>query len=286
MSNLQQYSQQIANEADTYFGQWISSNQFSNPNLVPLVKESVAHSFLGGGKRFRPVLVILTGEMLGLSRQQLWPFALAVEMIHTYSLIHDDLPCMDNDDLRRGRPTNHKVFGEDIALLAGDLLLTESFGVPVAAYGSQPQLALELVRLMVEAAGGLGMVNGQILDILAQKNKPALAQLELLHSQKTGALIRLCVEGAAVIANASPTDRRQLRLFGEHLGMAFQIADDILDHNEAELENCSFTSFMSVQAVEQRLQQTSQMAIDCITGWGDRAKNLKELVQFNLNRKA
>src|SRR4051812_43647285 len=184
--------------------------------------ESMFYSLLSDGKRFRPVLSMLTAKAFQKPYEVVLPLAAAVELIHTYSLIHDDLPLMDDDDVRRGRPTNHKVYGEAMALLAGDGLLTAAFSI--LAQSASPH-AITAVHLLSEAAGPRGMVGGQVLDI--ESKSPDADLLEEIHQRKTGALIQVSVEAAAVMCGGTPEQQKAMAEYGGHLGMAFQLADDL-----------------------------------------------------------
>jgi geranylgeranyl diphosphate synthase type II len=191
--------------------------------------EAARYSLEAGGKRVRPVLCLLACEAVGGTAMAALPGALALEYVHTYSLIHDDLPAMDDDDLRRGRPTNHKVFGEGHAILAGDALLTEAFGV-LAAADLDPVRRAEALKLLAESAGWRGMAGGQALDLEGEKIASYdLDHLRLIHRLKTGALLRASLEIGAVLGGAAPAERAVLRACGEAIGLAFQIQDDILD---------------------------------------------------------
>lgn len=191
--------------------------------------EAVRYSLEAGGKRVRPVLCLLACEAVGGTAAQALPGALALEYVHTYSLIHDDLPAMDDDDLRRGRPTNHKVYGEGHAILAGDALLTEAFGV-LASADLDPVRRAEALVLLAEGAGWRGMAGGQALDLEGEKIPSYdLDHLRLIHRLKTGALLRASLEIGAVLGGAAPAERAALRAYGEAIGLAFQIQDDILD---------------------------------------------------------
>jgi len=191
--------------------------------------EAMCYSLEAGGKRVRPVLCLLAAEAVGGTVAQALPGALALEYVHTYSLIHDDLPAMDDDDLRRGRPTNHKVFGEGHAILAGDALLTEAFGV-LASADLEPVRRAEALALLAEGAGWRGMAGGQALDLEGETLAAYdLDHLRLIHRLKTGALLRASLEIGAVLGGAAPADRAALRAYGEAIGLAFQIQDDILD---------------------------------------------------------
>ncbi|MBV7507413.1 polyprenyl synthetase family protein [Bacillus sp. sid0103] len=197
----------------------------------PSIKESMIYSLEAGGKRIRPLLLFATLDAFGVEPRKGLLAAAAIEMIHTYSLIHDDLPSMDNDDLRRGKPTNHKVFGDAIAILAGDALLTYSFEVmgnippEFASDATKLKLVIELAR----AAGTEGMVGGQVADMEGEGKSLTLDELEYIHIHKTGKLLKFSVLAGAIIANASQKQLENLSAFALHLGLAFQIQDDILD---------------------------------------------------------
>jgi len=201
---------------------------------LPKLCESMHYSLEAGGKRVRPVLCLLAAESLGKPAESALSCGIALEYIHTYSLIHDDLPAMDDDDLRRGKPTNHKVYGEGQAILAGDGLLTEAFGVLAGDTNLSAEQRVEAIKTLAEAAGWRGMVGGQSLDlegeILVRMGKPYdYSRLQLIHRLKTGALLRASLELGAIAADAGRETRNALRDAGTALGMAFQIQDDILD---------------------------------------------------------
>ena len=191
------------------------------------LQEAMRYSLLSGGKRVRPVMTLAFCDMLGGQWREALPFACAVEMVHTYSLIHDDLPCMDDDDLRRGRPTCHKVYGETMAVLAGDALQGEAFGLIAAAPAMTAQQRIDAVAVLSAACGGGGMVAGQVLDVdhLAQGE----ADLRLLHRLKTGAMLQAAAELGCVAAGADDGLRQRARDYGCHIGLAFQVRDDVLD---------------------------------------------------------
>lgn len=254
----------------------------ASPGLLKL-KESIAYSYSRGGKRFRPVLALLIAETFAVRPQRVLPWAMAVEMIHTYSLIHDDLPCMDNDDFRRGEPTNHKKYGETTALLAGDALLTEAFALIADSYKEDPKIGLRLVALLSQAAGLFGMVGGQAIDLEFQKQKPSFQDLELMHLMKTGALIRVSAEGAALICGL-PTEKVQLcREFGEQLGLAFQIQDDLIDAKEKE-EPGSFPSVLGLEQTRKYLADLNQRSLKNLAELGASEGSLKDLVLYNQQR--
>lgn len=196
------------------------------------VIEAMGYSLFAGGKRLRPILCLAGAEVVGGSATAVMPVACAIELIHTYSLIHDDLPLMDNDDLRRGKPTNHKVFGDALALLAGDGLLTEAFNMMTSVKLSEdlsPHLIISVIGLIARSAGFQGMVGGQVVDIQTEGHKINLSTLEFIHACKTGALITASVASGAILGGGSESEVKAITSYGKRIGQAFQIADDILD---------------------------------------------------------
>jgi geranylgeranyl diphosphate synthase type II len=193
--------------------------------------ESMRYSLLGGGKRLRPILCLATCELVGGSLELAMPTACALEMIHTMSLIHDDLPAMDNDDYRRGQLTNHKVYGEDVAILAGDALLTYAFElVAEKTQGADPGKILKVIAAMGRAVGGEGLVGGQVVDLASEGNPNITLQtLNFIHNHKTAALLEASVTSGAVLAGANDEELAHLRRYAQRIGLAFQIVDDILD---------------------------------------------------------
>lgn len=235
--------------------------------------EAMRYSLEAGGKRVRPVLCILACEAVGGTSAQALPGALALEYVHTYSLIHDDLPAMDDDDLRRGRPTNHKVFGEGHAILAGDALLTEAFGV-LAAAALDPGRRAEALVLLAEGAGWRGMAGGQALDLEGETlHSYDLDHLRLIHRLKTGALLRTSVEIGAVLGGAAPVERSALRAYGEAIGLAFQIQDDILDATATEADlgkragkdagrgKITYPSLLGLDGARKALEEATETAL-------------------------
>lgn len=242
---------------------------------------AVRYSIFAGGKRIRPALVVLAGEALGLAREPLLPGGAALEMIHTYSLIHDDLPALDNDDLRRGRPTAHRQFDEATAILAGDALLTLGLTVlavePAAAGSEERRRAVALVG---EAIGTRGMIGGQADDLAAEKSWPEDAEtaLEAIHRRKTGALLSVCVQLAGLYARSSEEEQRQLAALGDSLGLMFQIADDILDvlgtsgslgktaGKDAAARKLTYPGLYGLEESQRRLARTRQQAAALAAG--------------------
>jgi geranylgeranyl diphosphate synthase type II len=235
--------------------------------------EAMRYSLEAGGKRVRPVLCLLAAEAVGGSAEAALPGALALEYVHTYSLIHDDLPAMDDDDLRRGRPTNHKVFGEGHAILAGDGLLTEAFRVLAAGPGD-PATLLEATLLLASAAGWRGMVGGQALDLEGETlDHYDLDHLRLIHRLKTGALLRASLEMGAVLGGASAADRAALKAYGEAIGLAFQIQDDILDATATDADlgkragkdagrgKITYPSLLGLDGARRALEEATETAL-------------------------
>lgn len=244
--------------------------------------EGMEYSLFGGGKRFRPSLSLLTAKALGKDPEVVFPFAASVEMIHTYSLIHDDLPSLDNDDERRGRPTHHKKYGEDMALLAGDALQTLAFFLLADSYSAHPKVA-SLIKNLALASGPQGMVGGQVLDMLADKSEPSADELKKIHQLKTGALISISVTGAGLVCEASEIEMSALKIFGDELGLAFQIADDIQDAREGELTK-NYVGFFGEEKALNYLYETSQRAEEALAKLKHNTSELQSLIQFNLKR--
>ena len=262
--------------------------------------QAVRHSSLNGGKRLRPFLLMETASLFGLSAEKSIMAGTALECIHCYSLVHDDLPAMDDDDLRRGKPTTHIKFDEATAILAGDALLTLAFDI-LSRSETHPDAAtrIELVKLYARSAGIGGMVGGQMFDLQAEE-KPSSTEAEILKLQamKTGALIRCACEAGAVLAGASPEDRARMAEFGKLIGQAFQLADDILDvtsdaktmgkqtAKDAEKGKGTLVSLYGIDESHKRATALLQQAIDTLTPFGDRADILTSAARFILDRKS
>ncbi len=204
------------------------NHMLATVNVSETLKSSMAYSVNAGGKRIRPLLVLATLEDLGAESEDALTVACAVELIHTYSLIHDDLPCMDDDDFRRGKPTNHKVYGQAVAVLAGDALQTLAFASLTNLQDTSAEDALAIIRILSEAAGAQGMVGGQLLDMEGETKLLSLLELETVHVHKTGALLSFCIEAGAILAGHQK-EIAKLKDFAWNIGLAFQIRDDILD---------------------------------------------------------
>lgn len=262
----------------------------------PRLQEAMSYSLLAGGKRLRPVLVLLACEACGGDPDSALPAACALEMVHTYSLIHDDLPAMDDDDLRRGRPTNHKVFGEALAILAGDALLTLAF--ELVAKDVQPaEVAAACCVDLANAAGAVGMVAGQVADLEAEESGAAtLEHLETIHRRKTGRLLCSALTMGARIARADSDTLNRLRDYGLHIGLAFQITDDLLDvrgsaekigkgvNKDASAGKLTYPSLLGEAASEQRAQTLIARACELLEPLGARGEKLRDLAHFVLHR--
>ena len=242
--------------------------------------ESVEYSVFSSGKRFRPLLALLTAKALSVPAEQVLPLASAVEFIHTYSLIHDDLPVMDNDDFRRGRPTNHKVYGEPLALLAGDGLLTLAFFVLARGLTGNPHAA-KVIEKVARAAGIEGMVGGQALDIATQEFDEQI--LDDIHRMKTGALILVSVDGAATLCEANEKQSKALAEYGRCLGLAFQLADDIQDAT-GKVEKVNFVNQLGSAGTLQSLKNETESGLKHLEIFGAEADGLRFLLTMNLKR--
>lgn len=252
------------------------ANELQCPNVL---REAMAYSLEAGGKRLRPLLLFATLQAFGKEKNLGVGAACALEMIHTYSLVHDDLPCMDDDDLRRGKPTNHKVFGEAMAVLAGDGLLTYAFQV-IMAYEQKEISAEKKVRLVLElakAAGPEGMVGGQVADMEAEGKQLTIDELEYIHKHKTGKLLEFAVLAGSILSNATEEQEEKLLEFAKYIGLAFQIRDDILDveGTEEEIgkpigsdvsnEKSTYTTLFTVDRAKDILEETIAKAKDAIS---------------------
>lgn len=239
---------------------------------------AMEYSLLAGGKRLRPILTLECCRLCGGDVERALPLGCAVEMVHTYSLIHDDLPSMDNDDLRRGKPTNHKVFGEATAILAGDGLLTAAFGVIAAARELTEQQRLEAVRALSEAAGPRGMVGGQILDMDGEDRALSRSEIEELQRLKTGALICCAARLGCIAAGADELTAKAIEGYAQRLGLAFQVRDDILDvtgsqddlgkpiGSDTEQGKTTFVTLLGLEECQRWVEQLSDEACRCLDG--------------------
>ena len=267
-------------------------------SVPPTVRRAMAYSLFPGGKRLRPILSMAACRALGGRLSDVLPAAAAVEMIHTYSLIHDDLPALDNDDLRRGRATSHRVFGEAMAILAGDALLTHAFEI-AAAYPAGRGLAdrkLRAIGLLARASGVTGMIGGQVMDLEAEGRRTSYGTLLRIHKGKTGALISAAVQIGGIMAGAGPAEIRSLRAYGDSVGLAFQIIDDVLDlegstlrlgktiGKDARARKATFPARLGLDESRRRARAAARRAAASIAVLGRRARPLGELARFIVDR--
>jgi geranylgeranyl diphosphate synthase type II len=265
----------------------------------PLIFQAVRYSLFAGGKRLRPVLCLASAEAVGGDIPTVLPVACALEMIHTYSLIHDDLPAMDDDDMRRGRPTSHRVFGEAAAVLAGDALLTEAFSLMSARDligRTAAERLLQAIHEIAEAAGFRGMIGGQIVDIQSERQPPAPETLDYIHAHKTGALILASVRAGALLSGAGAESLEALSAYGRHAGLAFQIADDILNvegdrsilgkdtGSDAKRGKMTFPGLWGLDASRAKTAELVGQALSAIRHFGDRAEPLRAIARYMIER--
>ncbi len=290
-------------DPDAYIAKWRKKVDRMLDEVLPGEDERPAslsaamrYSVFAGGKRLRPVLCIAGCEAVSAKPASVLRAAAAIEMVHTYSLIHDDLPAMDDDDLRRGRPTCHKKFGEAVAILAGDALLTEAFGVIVKDPGLDPWLKNVAVAELAMAAGAAGMVAGQVVDMEAEGHDFSRDDVEYIHLHKTAAMISMSVALGAIIGNGSEEEVNSLRAYGRALGLAFQITDDVLNvagsketgkgvGTDAGRGKATYPALMGVEASREKAKELCGRAIAEIAGFGHRADPLRALAGFVLERK-
>lgn len=264
-----------------------------------IIHRAMRYSLMAGGKRIRPLLCIEAASAVGGNAESTAHPACALEMVHTYSLIHDDLPALDNDDLRRGRPTCHKIFGDAMAILAGDALLTLAFQVLSQTPGASPEVRSRLVEELALAGGTVGgMIGGQVFDLEGEHRKPTAVLLESIHRAKTGALLRGSVRMGAIFAGANDVELDALSRFGEHVGLAFQIVDDILDveqsseqlgktaGKDAAQEKITFPAVYGLDVSKRMAAEEKTKAYDALSIFGNRAESLHKLAALIVERTA
>lgn len=272
--------------------------KYSPKNTSPL-EESIRYSALSGGKRLRPILMIASNEAFGGKEEMVLPIACAIEMIHTYSLIHDDLPCMDDDSLRRGIATNHNVYGEAVAVLAGDALLTDAFNIMVReglSSGLRPKILTEVVGDISHAAGSKGMIKGQSIDLALERTKDiSVGQVEKMHSLKTGALIEVSVTVGAKIGGANDKQIKKLITYAKALGLAFQIVDDILDieggkgigkevGTDARNKKTTYPELVGLKRSKRKAQELTKKAFKALKDFDDKATPLRKIALYLADR--
>ena len=275
----------------------LTEEMAKTPVLDDTLRASMEYSLMAGGKRLRPVLLMAAADAVGADGTKFLPVACALEMIHTYSLIHDDLPAMDNDNLRRGKPTNHVKFSEGIAILAGDALLTLAFTVILRQKDVPAEALLRVVDEISRAAGAEGMVGGQVLDLAAENRQITMEELRRVHMGKTGALFHAALRSGAVLAGASEEQLAALTAYADHFGLAFQITDDILDvigtseeigkpvGSDEKNHKSTYVSLTSLAEAQELARNTVEEAVAALDGFGTEADFLRALVTYLVNRK-
>ena len=261
------------------------------------LRASMAYSLMAGGKRLRPILLMAAADAVGADGTKFITAACALEMIHTYSLIHDDMPAMDNEDYRRGKLTNHKAYDEGTAILAGDALLTLAFSVILRQQDVPAERLLRIVDEISRLAGAEGMVGGQMLDLEAENRRISMEELQRVHMGKTGALFRAALRSGAILAGASEQQLAALTAYADHFGLAFQITDDILDvvgtaedigkpvGSDEKNHKSTYVTLTSLDEAQSLARQTVESAVDALHIFGDEAAFLRELVLYLVRRK-
>ena len=268
-----------------------------NQAEIPIIYDAMRYSLLAGGKRLRPIMAIMACDLFDGDVNEVLPFACSIEMIHTYSLIHDDLPAMDNDDYRRGKLTNHKVFGEGFAILAGDALLNKAFEIMHQALVLNPKLGnIKAAAYISKASGTQGMIGGQCIDLHYESKSINLDILNAMHDKKTGAMIKAPLVAGSLISGASEEDVQRMEKFGQLIGLAFQISDDILDvegsteklgkktGSDANNNKSTFVSYYGTQKSKEIAKELIKEAQDIISIYGDKGLLLKELSNYIIER--
>lgn len=266
---------------------------YSKDSGLPIIQDAIMYSLLGKGKRLRPLLTLMACQLFDGDLEEAMPYACCIELIHTYSLIHDDLPVMDNDDYRRGKLSNHKVYGEGFALLAGDGLLNNAYEILIERIIAKPTPArLRAASIISKAAGTSGMIGGQAIDLYYEDREINIDKLEEMHSKKTGALIRASLEAGAVISKANEEDVGRVKIYGEYIGKAFQISDDILDvigtkekmgktiGKDAKKNKSTYVTYYGLEKSQEFLSQTVRNAKKILEIYGSKASLLIELADF------
>ena len=289
---FKQTLKQRANQVESLLKEYMPSEEGYQKTIM----ESMNYSLSAGGKRLRPILTMEACKVVGGNVEDAIPFAMAIEMIHTYSLIHDDLPALDNDDLRRGKPTNHKVYGENIAVLAGDTLLNEAMNLMIRFSLKNGEKSLVAAEMIASASGPEGMIGGQVVDIINEGKKISEEELRYMHMKKTGALIKVSIMSGAILGEAPEDDIRKLEKFGENLGLAFQIKDDILDvigsteklgKNVLSDEESNKSNFITMHGLEYCIKECERLtkeSIEILDSLSVDTKDLKVLTKELLDR--
>jgi geranylgeranyl diphosphate synthase, type II len=298
ITNLNAPANPTAFDLKTYLTQRATEVESALNSALPVVYpekiyESMRYSLMAGGKRLRPILCLATSEMLGVPTAIAMPTACALEMVHTMSLIHDDLPAMDNDDYRRGKLTNHKVYGEDVAVLAGDALLTYAFEhIATQTQGAPPQQVLKVIAQVGRAVGAAGLVGGQVVDLDSEGKAIDENTLTYIHMHKTAALLEVSVTSAAILASADQPVIDRLKRYAQRIGLAFQIVDDVLDitsnaetlgksvGKDVAAQKATYPSLWGIEKSQQKADQLIADAIAELKGFGEAARPLIAIAQY------
>ena len=293
--NFKQQLQEKITVVDNHLEKYLPQRD----NIQKDIYEAMRYSLFAGGKRLRPAITLACCEMVGGDIQNALPFACALEMIHTYSLIHDDLPAMDNDDYRRGKPTNHNVYGEAMAILAGDALLNKAFEITTSQAfikNIPSQIAIEAIAVVAKASGTEGMIGGQVVDLKAENKQIDKEHLTYMHLHKTGALIIASAKAGAIVGNASKEQKDALTLYAHNIGLAFQIKDDILDvegsqeklgktiGSDATNLKSTFVTLAGLEEAKKQVATLTQQAIHRLEIFGQDAHFLVQLADYLINR--
>ena len=293
LRDVQAESARVSAEVDAFFQRLLADPGDGRGKLF----EAMRHAAIGGGKRLRPLLTVAAGRLFGIDEERALRVGAAIEAIHVYSLVHDDLPCMDDDDMRRGKPTVHKAYDEATAVLAGDSLHALAFEIIAdPASNEDPFVRSELVHALARAVGPSGMAGGQMLDLIAEKERTDLAGISRLQQLKTGALIEYSVEAACIMARLPAEARRPYRGYARNIGLAFQIADDLIDHagdpvaagkrtgKDAEAGKATFVSLLGADRARQQAELLVDQAIEHLAEHGAEADLLRSVARFAVER--
>lgn len=293
--NLNIYLKERKEKVDDHLKKYISLKR-EQEDCPQRLCEAMSYALMAGGKRIRPVLAIASYEAAGGRSDNIMPVAASLELIHTYSLIHDDLPAMDNDDFRRNQPTTHKVFGDAIAILAGDALLTDAFNM-ISHSKTEPEILINVIKELSYASGPNGMVGGQAVDLILEGTRAKKEELLYIHAHKTGALINASVRIGAKMGNASPSELDALTLYGEKIGLAFQVIDDILDvtgtkeelgkspgADDARGKN-TYPSIFGLKESQDIAEELVNDSIKALGGLSEKAEPLAEIARYLLSRR-
>jgi geranylgeranyl diphosphate synthase type II len=291
--DLKEYLRQRAAEVDAALDAWLPPAK----RAPATIHKAMRYAVFAGGKRLRPVLCLAAAEACGGDPARALPAACAVEVMHTYSLVHDDLPCMDDDDLRRGRPTCHKVFGEGMAVLCGDALLTEAFALVAWMPATARYSAADHVRELAAAGGSLRLIGGQVMDLEGEGRQLTKAQLVKIHQAKTAALLTTSLRLGAMGANATPAKLEALSTFGQALGLAFQVIDDILDvtqssaqlgktaGKDAKAQKVTYPAILGLEKSRKEAAALTGKALAALAPLGTKAARLRQIAEYLLVRR-